>query len=259
MVPLRTNERTNISALRSMRSNPCSLPPVPTSSHTKHDITDSSRCHRLHKPPIVIRQVSFHPQPFELFHHLPLNLQLQRPRDGFGFVRALQASDRLDHVDQVDHVARVAVVQSAEFFVVGGQIVDEAEVVADESEIAREARVRDGGAGFDTEFGGGDDEAMNPRMRDLSERAVKGWRCVSLEILTLHRRSGAGIGGIRSRSRILYLGGRSGNLDVEPLASLYLRLCLLSLRLRCCPRCRPCSFGRQSAWSWGCDGLRGDK
>ena len=74
---------------------------------------------------------------------MPLNLQLQRPRDGFGFVRALQGRDRLDHVDQVDHVARVAIVQSAEFLVVGGQVVDEAEVVADESEVAREARVRD--------------------------------------------------------------------------------------------------------------------
>ena len=84
----------------------------------------------------------------------------------------MQGRDRLDYVDQVDHIARVAVVQSAQFFVVGGQIVDEAEVVADESEVAREARVRGGSAGFDAEFGGGDDEAMYPR--DLSESAVKG-------------------------------------------------------------------------------------
>ena len=76
------------------------------------------------------------PQPFELLHHLPLNLQLQRPYDGFGFVRALQARDRLDHVDQIDHVARLTVVQRAEFLVVGCEIVDEAEVVADEGEIA---------------------------------------------------------------------------------------------------------------------------
>ena len=66
-------------------------------------------------------------------------------------------------MDQVDHVARVAVVQSAEFFVVGGQVVDDAEVVADESEIAREARVCDGSAGFDAEFSGSDDEAMIPK------------------------------------------------------------------------------------------------
>ena len=149
-------------------------PPIPTSSHTKHDIPNRRRRHRLQKPPLVIRQASSSPQPFELFHHLPLNLQLQRPRDGFGFVRALQGRDRFDYVDQVDHVARVAVVQSAQFFVVGGQVVDEAEVVADEGEVAGEARVRDGGAGFDAEFGGGDDEAMNPRTRGLSESAVKG-------------------------------------------------------------------------------------
>ena len=149
-----------------------SLPPVPTRSHTKHDIPDSRRRHRLQKPPLLIRQASLPPQPFKLVPHLPLNLQLQRPRDGFGFVRALQGRDRLDHVDQVDHVARVAVVQSAEFLVVGGQVVDEAEVVADESEVAREARVCDGGAGFDAEFGGGDDEAMTcTQGREVSVRA----------------------------------------------------------------------------------------
>ena len=152
-------------------SNPRRLPPVPTRSHTKHDIPHRRRCHRLHKPPLVIRQAPFPPQPFKLIHHLPLDLQLQRPDDGFGFVGALQAGDCLDHVDQVDHVARVAVVQSAEFLIVGGQVIDEAEVVADKCKIAREARVRDGSAGFDAEFGGGNDEAMNAKEREISVRA----------------------------------------------------------------------------------------
>ena len=68
-------------------------------------------------------------------------------------------------MDQVDHVARVAVVQRAQFLVVGGEVVDEAEVVADEGEVAREARVCDGGGGFYAEFGGGDDEAVDERIR----------------------------------------------------------------------------------------------
>ena len=85
----------------------------------------------------------------------------------------MQAPDRLDDVHQVDHVARVAVVQGAEFLVVGGEVVDDAEVVARQGEVARETRVRDGRAGFDAEFGGGDDEAVGKYPEDQGEVSVR--------------------------------------------------------------------------------------
>ena len=74
---------------------------------------------------------------------------------------------------QVDHVVRVAVVQGAEFLVVGGEVVDEAEVVARQGEIARETRVGDGRTGLDAEFGGGDDEAVGKYPEDEGEVLVR--------------------------------------------------------------------------------------
>jgi hypothetical protein len=109
---------------------------VPRNDHSSEQVTSSHDEDGFHILPLRCRHGLVFRKVVQLRHNVLLGLQLQLVRLDLGFVRGASGLQILDDGDKIDHVLNLPLVVVIVFFLEGGDVVLNGDVVTNEPKIA---------------------------------------------------------------------------------------------------------------------------